>query len=165
MPSGFEAVSFQRGNEIVISFAGTNPEMFDPDWLANINLATGLACAEQLKEAAAYYLEIKKANQDNTNITYTFTGHSLGGGLAALLGLFFDEKAVTFDQAPFANSAKESIRDELVDYLELTYSPGELSALAPELFHFTDSDLALVGGELFYPRNGHLHNPFYTLQA
>jgi hypothetical protein len=23
--SGFEAVSFQRGNEIVISFAGTNP--------------------------------------------------------------------------------------------------------------------------------------------
>jgi len=24
--------------------------------------------------------------------------------------------------------------------------------------------LSLVGGELFYPRNGHLHNPFYTLQ-
>ncbi|MFQ6759343.1 hypothetical protein MWR57_12130 [Desulfovibrionaceae bacterium CB1MN] len=23
--------------------------------------------------------------------------------------------------------------------------------------------LSLVGGELFYPRNGHLHNPFYTL--
>lgn len=118
--SGFEAVSFQRGNEIVISFAGTNPKMFDPDWIAGLALTTGFSCAEQLKEAAAYYLEIKKINPD---AKITFTGHSLGGGLAALLGVFFGEKAVTFDQAPFANSAKESIRNELVIYLhELGYT-------------------------------------------
>ncbi|MBI5556785.1 MAG: DUF2974 domain-containing protein [Deltaproteobacteria bacterium] len=83
MPSGFEAVSFQRNNEIVISFAGANPEMFDPDWLADCALTTGLACSQQLKEATAYYLEIKKTN---SNAQITFTGHSLGGGLAALLG-------------------------------------------------------------------------------
>lgn len=54
MPSGFEAVSFQRGNEIVISFAGTAQLV---DWLANIGLATG-AGSDQLRDAAVYYLEI-----------------------------------------------------------------------------------------------------------
>jgi len=127
LPSGFEAVSFQRGNEIVISFAGTNPSsMIDPDWIANLDLTTSLVCAQQLKEATAYYLEIKKANQGaDPPITYTFTGHSLGGGLAALLGVLFDKKAVTFDQAPFANSAKESIRNELITYLNGLYPPEE----------------------------------------
>jgi hypothetical protein len=142
LPSGFEASYFQRGNEIVISFAGTNPSsLVDPDWIANLDLTTSLVCAQQLKEAAAYYLAVKEANKDNPDVTISFTGHSLGGGLAALLGVFFDEKAVTFDQAPFANSAKESIRNELVTYLNGLYSPEELATLAPELFFFTNSDL------------------------
>ncbi|MBI5556783.1 MAG: hypothetical protein HY885_04035 [Deltaproteobacteria bacterium] len=150
MPSGFEAVSFQRNNEIVISFAGTNAEMLDPDWIADFTLTTGLACSQQLKEAAAYFLEIKKANQVNQNITYTFTGHSLGGGLSALLGVFFGEKAVTFDQAPFAGSAKESIRNELVAYLlglkdadqQPVYTQAQLDVLAPALFSFSNAGLA-----------------------
>ncbi len=149
LPSGFEAVSFQNisnPNEIAISFAGTNSEMFDPDWLANINLTTGLLCAEQLKEAAAYYLEIKKTNPD---AVITFIGHSLGGGLAALMGLFFDEKAVTFDQAPFANSATESIRNELVGYLhEQGYTDEQINELAPKLLSFTGSDLAARSGNV-----------------
>jgi hypothetical protein len=70
LPSGFEAGYFQHDKEIVISFAGTNPEMFEPDWIANFNLTTSFACAQQLQEAAAYYLEIKKVNPE-AQITFT----------------------------------------------------------------------------------------------
>lgn len=98
--SGFEAVSFVKGSEIVISFAGTGPSW--GDWIhGNTPLALG-ALATQLKEAADYYLQIKAQNPD---ATITLTGHSLGGGLAALIAVMFDETAVTFDQAHFNQSA------------------------------------------------------------
>lgn len=150
LPSGFEAVSFQRDKEIVISFAGTNPSsIIDPDWIANLDLATGLVCAQQLKEAADYYLAVKK---DNPGVTISFTGHSLGGGLAALMGVFFDEKAVTFDQAPFANSAKESFGDDLEAYLLSLKGADQQPLYSPESFgklsSFTDSDLATRTGNV-----------------
>ncbi|MHB1358327.1 MAG: lipase family protein, partial [Rhodocyclaceae bacterium] len=104
---GFEAVSFVRDgnpNEIVISFAGTDG-LLSADQFANFGLTTGLG-AEQLLQAADYYLAVKV---QNPGATITFTGHSLGGGLAALMGVFFDCKAVTFDPAPFAASARGTI--------------------------------------------------------
>ncbi|KAF0162803.1 MAG: Hemolysin-type calcium-binding region [Rhodocyclaceae bacterium] len=103
--SGFEAISFQRGTgsnqEIVISFAGTNPVDVGGDVAADVGLAMGLGSI-QLREAAEYYLNVRQVNPD---AVISFTGHSLGGGLAALMGVFFDRPAVTFDQAPFAASA------------------------------------------------------------
>ena len=139
--SGFEAVSFQRGDEIVISFAGTNTKSIG-DLVADFNLAMGWG-SKQLLQAAEYYLQVKKGANPNTVIT--FTGHSLGGGLAALMGVFFNKKAVTFDQAPFAASAKLSIRNDIEDYLtkKLTYTYIDLATLAPELLSCTDSDLSL----------------------
>jgi predicted lipase len=101
LPSGFEAVSFQRDDEIVISFAGTYPEQ-EGDINTNGRLATGNPTA-QLREAVQYYLDVKAQYPPDTKIT--LTGHSLGGGLASLVAVFFNEKAVTFDQAPFRNSA------------------------------------------------------------
>lgn len=109
---GFEAVSFQRGSEIVISYAGTDPTSLTDLW-TNIVIATGFV-AEQLEQAALYYMQVKAANP---SATISFTGHSLGGGLAALMGVMFDEPAVTFNQAPFSNSASSGIRDRLEIYL------------------------------------------------
>ena len=61
-------------NEIVIAYAGTDPNsLLDPDWLANAGLATG-AGSDQLVQASEYYLAIKAAYPDAT-----ITGHSLGG--------------------------------------------------------------------------------------
>ncbi len=100
--AGFEAISFTNGTEIVISFAGTGG---DGDWANNILLITGYQSA-QLRQAADYYLQVKALNP-TANIT--FTGHSLGGGLASLMAVFFDETAYTFDQAPFRASAKGSL--------------------------------------------------------
>lgn len=102
--SGFEATAFQNGNEIVISYSGTDPNnsgLFSPDGKTNVALNAG-TWADQLLQAAEYYLQIKAANP-GANIT--LTGHSLGGGLAALVGVFFGVQTTTFDQAPFAQSA------------------------------------------------------------
>lgn len=49
--SGFEAVSFKRGSEIVISFAGTGS---NEDWWANAGGFFGVN-SEQLAQAVEYY--------------------------------------------------------------------------------------------------------------
>ena len=98
--SGFEVVTFQRGDEIVISFAGTYPGDIK-DKLADILLGPG-GYSQQLQDAAEYYLKVKQqVKASNPDAKITLTGHSLGGGLASLIAVFFNENAVTFDQAPF----------------------------------------------------------------
>lgn len=99
--SGFEAVSFTNGTEIVISYAGTYDKDITGDIAANVGLVLGTGSA-QLLQAVEYYLQIKAVNP---GATITLTGHSLGGGLAALVGVFFGVQATTFDQAPFAQTA------------------------------------------------------------
>ena len=68
------------------------------DWWANVGGFFGVTLT-QLEQAADYYLRVKNASSPGTTIS--FTGHSLGGGLASLLAVFFVETAVTFDQAPY----------------------------------------------------------------
>jgi len=99
---GFMAQAYQRGNEIVISYAGTTDED-KLDWLAgNVPAATGEVLAPQVFDAAAFYLDVLKANP---GATFSFTGHSLGGGLASLMAVYFDRPAMVFDEAPFQKSA------------------------------------------------------------
>jgi hypothetical protein len=135
LPSGFEAVSFRNSvsGDVVVAFAGTTDLV---DWVANFGLGSGVG-SHQLREAAAYYLEIKAANP---TAEISFTGHSLGGGLAALMGVFFNRRVITFDQAPFANSATNAIRDDLVNYLTSSgYGAAYLTSNAPELLAFSDT--------------------------
>jgi VCBS repeat-containing protein len=123
--SGFEAVAFKsvaNPNSIVISFAGTNPTQLG-DWTeGNVPLAFGVV-SDQLKQAVDYYMQVCK---DNPRASITFTGHSLGGGIAALMGVFFGKEAVTFDQAPFANTAEQGILGTASGAFDLmTYLIGE----------------------------------------
>jgi len=145
--SGFEAVSFQRGNEIVISYAGTDPLW--PDSYATMGLTSGLG-SDMLTDAARYFLEVKK---NNPEAQITFTGHSLGGGLAALVSVFFsdmncvslDGEVVTFDQAPFSLSATTWMRDQLLEDLlalrdvteQPIYTLEQLTALVPDFITST----------------------------
>jgi hypothetical protein len=93
--SGFEATYFVgNNNEIVISFAGTDfskgiASLFESDfWNGNIPLITGASIngADQLVDAVEYYLQVKTSVPEGTTIS--LTGHSLGGALAALIGVF-----------------------------------------------------------------------------
>lgn len=144
--SGFEAGYFQRGNEIVISFAGTNPSDLTGDIAADIGLATGVG-SDQLRQAAEYYLQLQAANP---TATITFTGHSLGGGLAALMGVFFRKQAVTFDQAPFANSAERSLLtpDVAANLKAYLLGQGYSEGALQELTGFLNVRVALPLGEI-----------------
>jgi hypothetical protein len=137
LPSGFEATYFTNGSDIVISFAGTGP-LGNGDFLhANIPLALGVL-PDQLEQAADYYLQIKN-DPANAGKTISFTGHSLGGGLAALMAVMFGESAFTFDQAPFRDSAltytktdpdtrvvtTHSVAKDLLAYLQGETTNGE----------------------------------------
>jgi len=79
--TGFSAGAYQKGNEIVIAYTGTN---------GIVDVANWVFTSPQIFEAMAYYLKCK-ADHPTANIT--FTGHSLGGGLASLMAVFFDKKA------------------------------------------------------------------------
>ena len=137
--SGFEATHFTKGTEIVISFAGTYPTDFSGDQATNVGLGLGLG-SPQIIQAAAYYLQVCK---DYPNATITLTGHSLGGGLAALVGVFFGVTTKTFDQAPFANSAQgPSI---LYPGDTAAYLRSELAAMVDANGSRLYSDTALIG--------------------
>ncbi|SDH97770.1 Protein of unknown function [Propionivibrio dicarboxylicus] len=156
--SGFEAVAFQQDTEIVISFAGTYDKSL-ADKAADAALASGLGTM-QLYEAAQYYLVVKEANP---GATISFTGHSLGGGLAALMGVMFDRAAVTFDQAPFANAASTSVRDGVIAYLnDKGYCAERLNELAPELLVYAGGNdrVGKVTGQ--YVTGELLHTPPFS---
>ena len=168
--SGFEASAFTYQGRIVIAYAGTNTDQ-TPDMLTNGGLALGFGSTRQLTLAAEFYQRIKQTyGADNI----TFTGHSLGGGLAALMGVFFNKPAVTFDPAPFRLTATQSTALTLRNYLYIPQSPGIFPtrgafSLDADLTSFTNTEqllaianpalyqsvvaIAPVTGVLTYPTN------------
>ncbi|HYW57028.1 MAG TPA: putative Ig domain-containing protein, partial [Polaromonas sp.] len=131
LTTGFEAGAFFKGNQIVISYAGTYPSDLAGDNAANLGLGSGVGSI-QLLQAAQYYLQIKT---DYPTAQFTFTGHSLGGGLASLTAIFFNETALTFDQAPFRNAANAAVahglRSELMAMFPAASYPMASTWLAP----------------------------------
>lgn len=99
---GFTARAYKNSatNEIVVAFAGTEFSNILGDWTSN-NLPLFLSTfSGHANKAAIFYHELK---HDNPDARITFTGHSLGGGLAGLMGILFDREAYLFDHAPFEN--------------------------------------------------------------
>ncbi|MEJ0038724.1 MAG: calcium-binding protein [Gammaproteobacteria bacterium] len=101
--SGFSAGAFRNKltGEVVISFTGTNERKVADFVNANIPAAGGLYSTQVMK--AIEFVSDIRAQEPAADIT--FTGHSLGGGLASLMATYFDLPATIFDPAPFKNSA------------------------------------------------------------
>jgi hypothetical protein len=85
--SGFEASAYEYQGKIVIAYAGTNTEQ-PADLVADLALGLGTT-HPQLLQAAEFYLSIKN-DPRYVGREIVFTGHSLGGGLAAAMGVFFN---------------------------------------------------------------------------
>jgi trimeric autotransporter adhesin len=109
--SGFTGRVFQGpGGQIVIAYAGTEFRLDQAggvtDFISgNVPLAAGLY-GEQGYQAALLYQRVQARFGASADIA--FTGHSLGGGLAGLMGVWFDRPAIVFDPAPFEASADHS---------------------------------------------------------
>jgi Ca2+-binding RTX toxin-like protein len=124
---GFMAAAYVKGNEVVIAYAGTTSENWQ-DWFeGNIPAGTGLVLAPQVAEAARFYLSVR-SDPAFAGKTISFTGHSLGGGLASLMSVYFDRQATVFDQAPFRKSADSK---PVVDALRADLQASGLP-MAPE---------------------------------
>lgn len=140
--SGFEAAAFGNAatlaasSEIVISFAGTYDQDYLGDMMADAGLAMGFG-SDQLLQAIRYYLDVKASAPAGTTIT--LTGHSLGGGLAALVSVFFGVSATTFDQAPFANSAQAH---SIFNPLDITSDVAVVLKTSLHAAGYTDAELA-----------------------
>lgn len=123
LSNGFSASAYQKGDQIVIAFKGTdfligiNNGQTVSDISTDIRLGLGFGSA-QLTAAVLFYQEIKATylNAENPNIEISFTGHSLGAGLASLVSILVNEPAVVFANAPFAASiANLGIIQGLID--------------------------------------------------
>ncbi len=90
---GFSAKAFQNTSTgvVVISYAGTEATfskgLFTDFAMANIPAAIGLAAPQAVAAANFYQLVASSASVAGAPIT--FTGHSLGGGLAAMMSVLF----------------------------------------------------------------------------
>ena len=103
--TGFSAGAYRKGDDIIIAFTGTNESMWKDFVVANIPAGFGQGSL-QIKQAIAFVMNVIN-NNPGTHIT--LTGHSLGGGLASLIAVFFDLKATIFDPAPFEFSARNPL--------------------------------------------------------
>ncbi|OZA23860.1 MAG: hypothetical protein B7X93_11840, partial [Hydrogenophilales bacterium 17-61-9] len=141
-----------NGSEIVISFTGTN----DAADVANWTIGLGLPMP-QIFAAVDYYFACKAAHP-GANIT--FTGHSLGGGLASLMAVYFDKQATVFDEAPFQVAALNPLVTDAVGvymiakgYVDGSFADYLLSAGTLVLTREANVTHYYVEGEaLNYPR-------------
>jgi pimeloyl-ACP methyl ester carboxylesterase len=132
--AAFYGAVYERNGEYVVSFRGTDGWL-GPDFVTgNIPGGTGRYTPQI---AMALQLVAKLQANGNPNLdNVTFTGHSLGGGLASVMAVFFDRKAVTFAEAPFENSVRDSLLgltvlgfpEESVDDYYMEYVQRLLSA-------------------------------------
>jgi Ca2+-binding RTX toxin-like protein len=110
---GFAYTVYQNTatQEIVISFRGS-------DGLSDVPTNIGLSISQE-RQAAEVYTRILRQYGSDANIS--FTGHSLGGGLAATMGVWFNRTAVVFDPAPTQLAAtNEFVVSKVVESLGAT---------------------------------------------
>ena len=156
--SGFFAVKFEKGDDIVIAFRGTNGVLDVPADLAIVGQNFPFANWDtQFDYALNTTKIIRDEAKPNTNIYVT--GHSLGGALAQVTSKMFGFDGVTFDAGGalnIANSLQFAIKASVL---------GITPAVMPNSFtNYTVND-SMVSGYSGDMVNGHqipLENGTFT---
>jgi len=111
--SGFSATTFVNNStkNVVIAFEGTDfgPDkgILGSDGISDIVIGLGLGSSQLVRAAQVYenVLNTYKAQ----GYTISFTGHSLGAGLASVMSVWFDVPSTVIDVAPFLATIQVSI--------------------------------------------------------
>jgi Protein of unknown function (DUF2974) len=93
---------------VVVAFRGTEPTSFE-DWAEDVEQAIG--GSEQYDTAVKLAMKMAKEAQKSKS-ELSFTGHSLGGGLATLCALATGKKAIVFDAAGLSDSTIKKVNEE-----------------------------------------------------
>jgi hypothetical protein len=124
---GYYGVAFRntQTDEVVVSFRGTDgPRDVTPD----LQIAFGQNLPNQYSNAQSFYDEVlQQAEEDNYGVP-SITGHSLGGGLAQLVGAVTGATTYTFN-APGVKSLLDNLGLPQGDYNNInnynaTYDPA-----------------------------------------
>ena len=121
-------------NEVVISYRGTDGVkgmLTTGDGSANAAGFVGVS-ASQFRQAAAVYASVLRTHGvDAAGSNISFTGHSLGGGLASVMAVWFDRPAPVFDPAPFQRTAVSANAVNDVRLSLGTATPAAFASYAP----------------------------------
>lgn len=100
----FVCAAYKKGNKIIISFRGTDDiqDIIGPDKDILLN-----RIAENDFAKAEYFFNQLANSNVYGNYEYEFTGHSLGGAIAQLMGAKYGNKTVTFNAPGMLNSLEQ----------------------------------------------------------
>jgi hypothetical protein len=117
-PNGFAAVAYSYNGETITSYRGTDG---GSDVLNGMVGGLGFN-STQAALGIQFYRDVVTGDFNSaTDFPYsasgsvTFTGHSLGGGLAGLMGSLYGAKAVVFDNMAFRAAATRISADAVYD--------------------------------------------------
>lgn len=141
--TGFHAETFYKKGTVVISMRGTDPFSYQDIILNDMAMSTN-NLPIQYVDAINYYNEIQKMFPRSKIV---FTGHSLGGSLAQLMGNLTGNETVTFNAYGVGNLLNGNINYEnsknirnygnaydTTFYLNLRHQLGESYIIFPEKY-------------------------------
>lgn len=111
----FYAIAYEIDDQLVISYRGTDAPSgaVGQSWLNgdvfNGWVVGGGIISDQAIRAFRFYQLMSNyqiSGQDYASANISLTGHSLGGGLAGLVGSIYGKSAVVFDNMPFESAAQ-----------------------------------------------------------
>lgn len=146
----FSAAVYQKGSEIVIAYRGTDT---DSELVDDI-LSAGIP-EHQILDAYNLYQAVL-ADPDFAGASISFTGHSLGGGLAAVMSAHTGLKAHTFAPAPYTAAANAILNGHVwLDPLDETSTTviGSIPASTHTINPFGDILTDYIDGEILKLRN------------
>jgi hypothetical protein len=111
LAAGFSAQAYTYNGETIISFRGT-----DPGWAAVNDIFNGWSGGAGVQStqaglAAQFYQSVVGSAAFPFSTNVTFTGHSLGGGLAGLLAGLYGKQAVVFDNMAYSSAIANTYWD------------------------------------------------------
>ncbi|MBX9826325.1 MAG: pre-peptidase C-terminal domain-containing protein [Xanthobacteraceae bacterium] len=138
--AGFYAIAYNSTSlGKIISYRGTDSNagleatITSGDALNGYGLALGSPYGPQATMAIDFYQQIVGAEATVAELRsaeVTLTGHSLGGGLAGLVGALYGKSGVLFDNMPFEGAAINGYVNAKTIYQRGHSIPGEAAAAA-----------------------------------